>query len=187
MIKKLLILSAFYAVATILVTMTMLNEESFMIILVSLNMLFATLIVYIIYKNFSRAKQNVSTDLNPNSSFFDSKTVHKISQKPFLLGIEKRSISNEDFYFDQDYFYAVAPSGLFSKYLLTDIAELSGTATQINNSRIWQIKINRGLDLTEYRFAHNYTIWNKNFYHFYVRMKEIKPEAVKSDWSLWRM
>lgn len=195
MIKQILLVTFIYAVLTVSITMTLSREKLFIPLLIILNIVFALLIIVMIYKNFRLSKQNNFSNKNQlpgnqigsNNSNFDSKAICKISQKPFLLGLEKGLVSSQDFYYDQDFFYSAAETGEVSKYRLTDIIELSGTGTQINNSRIWQVTIANGPEVVEYRFAHNFSIWNKNFLHFYHRVKQLRPEAIKSEWSFWRM
>ncbi|MEA1847612.1 hypothetical protein U9K52_01700 [Chryseobacterium sp. MHB01] len=194
-IKRILFLTLLYAAVTVVMTLTRSQEKSFIPILIAINIVFAVLLTLLIYTYFRFSKQNTFPNKdqlprNPISHVnnnFDSKSVFKISQQPFLFGLEKGLISNKDFYYDQDFFYAVDEAGAVSTYNLTDISELSGTATQINNSRIWQLKIIQDSETVEYRFAHNFSIWNKNFLNFYYRVKQIRPEAIKSKWSLWRM
>lgn len=194
-IKRIIFLTSIYAVLTVVMTLTLSQEKSFISILIAINIVFAVLLTLLIYTYFRFLKRNTSMDKiqllrNPISNVnnnFDSKSVFKISQQPFLFGLEKGLISNKDFYYDQDFFYAVGEAGTVSTYDLTDISELSSNAYQINNSRIWQLKITRGSETVEYRFTHNFSIWNKNFLNFYNRVKQIRPEAIKSKWSLWRM
>lgn len=194
MIKRVLLLALIYAALTVIITLTLSQHRSFVTLLTVLNLIFAALILITVFKNFKISKQNINTN-NPHRqnkirdprNNFKTDAWFKISQKPFLAGLEKGLVSSEDFYYDQSFFYAVDEAGNGSKYPLTDIAELSGTGTQINNSRIWQVKISKGSETREYRFVHNFSIWNKNFLNFYNKVKQISPQAVKSKWSLWRM
>lgn len=193
MIKRILLLTLAYAALTVIITLTLSQHQSFVAILLVLNSVFAVLILITLFKNFRLSKQNMNTNhhsqykIPDDRNNFKTDAWFKISQKPFLAGLEKRLISSQDFYYDQSFFYAIDEAGNGSKYPLTDIAELSGTGTQINNNRIWQVKIFKGSEMIEYRFAHNFSIWNKNFLNFYKRVKQISPQAVKSKWSLWRM
>ena len=191
MIKRILLLAAIYAGATILLTVTISEKKSFITILVLLNMVFAVFFALAVYQYFRRLAQDnrpsAGASDRSNTVNFDSTSVFKISRKPFLLGIEKSFVSQEDFYFDRDFFYAVDDGTSALKYPLSDIAELCSTSTQLNNSRVWKIKVYRGPELIEYKFTHNFSIWNKNFRNFYQRVKEIRPQAVTSEWSMWSM
>ena len=196
MIKKNLIPTAIYAALTVLITLTMLEEASFIFILIALNISFGIFILFTFYQNFRSAKrnsilnnQNVPDERSTIERIrnFDGKDVLKISQRPFLFGLENRWISDHEFYFDQNFFYAADKAGTALKYPLTDITELSGTGTVINNNRIWKITLGTGSESCEYHFAHNFSIWNRNFQNFYTTVKRIRPEAIKSEWSLWRM
>ncbi len=113
--------------------------------------------------------------------------LNKISKRPFLLGLERKVISNSDFYFDNENFYAInEKENTKTVFKLAEIIELSKTSIKINNRRIWQVKVNQvnGKEIT-FRFAHNYTIWNNNFHLFYKKVKSINPSAIKSKWNLW--
>jgi hypothetical protein len=71
-------------------------------------------------------------------------------------------------------------------FKLSEISELSRTSTLINNRKIWQIKINRENEPEIiFKFAHNYTIWNKNYPEFIERMNQINPKAVKTKFNLF--
>lgn len=196
MIKRIILLSVVYAVVSLTITLYLSNEKLFIPALIMLNILFAITIIVFIYKKIRLSKSIAFVKNNTNSSrneknYFAEKLDHtstkKISKRPFILGFEKNLISDEDFYYDQDFFYAVSPSGSVSRFPLTDIVELRGTGTQINNIRVWQVKVIKGNGFLDYRFAHNFTIWNKNFLNFYKLVKQIRPDAIRSKWSLWRM
>lgn len=196
MIRRIILLSVVYAVVTLTITLYLSNEKVFIPALIILNLLFAITIIVFIYKkirlskSIAFVKNNTNSSGNENNNFaegFDDTSTKKISKQPFLLGFEKKVISDKDFYYDQDFFYAVSPSGSVSKFPLTSIIELRGTGTQINNIRVWQVRIMNGHDFSEYQFAHNFTIWNKNFLNFYKLVKQIRPDAIRSKWSLWRM
>lgn len=113
----------------------------------------------------------------------------KISSRPFLFGIEDHIVSDEDMYFDDNSFYAIDTKQMRQVvFPLADIIELSKTSTIINNRNVWQV-IFRTADDNKmvFKFTHNYTIWNKDFYEFYKRVKQTNPTVVKSKWSLWNM
>lgn len=194
MIKRMLFLTLLYLVLTAVTTST-LSRQLFIPILTATNIVFAVLLTLLIYNYFRFLKQNTSVDngqllrnhIDNVNGILDNKSLFKISQKPFLFGLEEGLISNKNFYYNHDFFYAVDETGAVSTYDLTDIFELSATGSQINNSRIWQVKISEGTRTVEYRFTHNFSIWNTNFLNFYRRVKKIRPEAIQSKWSLWKM
>lgn len=114
--------------------------------------------------------------------------MRKISTRPFLFGLEKNFLSDEEFYFDNDHFYAIDNNQQKQIFKLTDITEIKKTYFQINYRRIWQVKIKQDEDREIiFKFAHNYTFWNKNFPLFYKKIKSINPKAVKTKWNLWSM
>lgn len=195
MIKRILLLISAYAILTVVITVNFSQEKFYISILVIINTIFAVTILFLIYKYFRFSKQHILSDkklfLRNDVVFanitFDNDILLKISQQPFLFGIEQKLIANKDFFYDKDYFYVIGQDGAVDAYRLEDISELSRTSTQINNSRIWQIKISVATETVEYRFVHNFSIWNKNFLKFYNKVKQIRPEAIKSKWSLWMM
>ena len=73
-------------------------------------------------------------------------------------------------------------------FKLCDISEIKKTEIKLNNRYIWQVKIKQANDKKEiFKFAHNYTLWNKNFALFYKKVKKLNPQVLKSKWSLWTM
>ncbi|WP_293945134.1 MULTISPECIES: hypothetical protein [unclassified Sphingobacterium] len=115
--------------------------------------------------------------------------IRKISSRPFLFGLEDNLVSDEDFYFDDINFYAIDnKQQRKAVFPLTDIIELSKTAITITNDRVWQVIIQKaGNHKIVFKFAYNYTLWNKDFYKFYKKIEQVNPAAVKSKWSLWTM
>ena len=106
----------------------------------------------------------------------DMTKLKKISSRPFFFGLEGRFISDESFYFDDD-----------NLYIIAKITELKKTSMNINKIRIWQISV--GIEGAEamFRFANNYTIWNKNFKDFYDKLSNKNSIAVKTKWSYWNL
>jgi len=186
MIKKILILSAVYTFLITAFTLTMSqNGDGYLIAIVMVSLMFAFLVARIVYKkNISGFKKE-----NNKVSYTQSgiQNLNKISTKPFLFGLEKKIISDQEFYFDHEYFYAVNSQQQTAKFNLKDISEISKTSVQINNSRIWQVKINNNGEEIVFKFAHNYTIWNKNFLEFYRKIEQLNPSAIQSKWSIWTM
>ena len=101
--------------------------------------------------------------------------------------MEGRFISDESFYFDDENLYITAKNRKAVKVSFTQIAELKKTSMSINKIRIWQISV--GIEGAEamFRFANNYTIWNKNFKEFYSKLSRENPMAVKTNWSYWNL
>ncbi|MGF7026228.1 MULTISPECIES: hypothetical protein [Sphingobacterium] len=120
---------------------------------------------------------------------FETDKLRKLSSRPFLFGIEDNLLSDEDYFFDENYFYAVGRRGGAGRsFRLVDIIELRRTSTQINNHYIWQVVVqldSKGQSI--FSFTHNYSLWNRNFYVFYQKIRELNPHAIKSKWSLWTM
>lgn len=186
MITRIIIITIFYAILITALTLAMPQvDEKYIIILIISGLLFGFLIIREVYKKYFtsfKQKNNSLTYLNT-----DLKNLNKISTRPFLFGLEKSMVSDNEFYFDNDNFYAINNDNQSVKFSLKDITEISKTAFQINNNRIWQVKINNEHGEVIFKFAHNYTIWNKNFLTFYEKVKKLNPSVIKSKWSIWTM
>ena len=119
--------------------------------------------------------------------YIDIAKLKKISSRPFLFGLEGRFISDESFYFDDNNLYIIAKNRKAVKVPFEQITELKKTSMSINKIRIWQISV--GIEGAEamFRFANNYTIWNKNFKEFYSKLSRENPMAVKTKWSYWNL
>ncbi|KFC22043.1 hypothetical protein [Epilithonimonas lactis] len=186
MIKRIILIAIFYVIIIVTATLAMdSTSDNYLIIILAAGLIFSVLIVRQIYKkyfmNFKPRNQNI---VYGNSNI---NNLNKISTSPFLFGLEKKLLSDDEFYFDNDYFYAINPENKTAKFNLKDITELSRTAININNRTIWQVKIKTENRELIFKFAHNYTIWNKSFLDFYNKIKALNPSAIKSKWSLWRM
>jgi len=123
------------------------------------------------------------------SADFVGEKIRKISSRPFLFGLEDNFVSDEDFYFDDINFYAIDnKQQRKAVFPLTDIIELSKTSITIGNHKVWQVTIH-GVDNHKiiFKFTHNYTLWNKDFFKFYKKIEQANPTAIKSKWSLWTM
>ncbi len=162
--------------------------DSYVFIILILSLIFTTLLVRAIYKkHLARFKPKNSEILYSNPQVLNTQ-LKKISTRPFLFGLESKFISNDEFYFDNENFYAINKKSGKAIFKLTDIIEISKTSLKINNRRLWQVKIKQENDKeVVFTFAHNYTIWNKNFSIFYERIKLINPNAIKTKWDLWSM
>ena len=135
--------------------------------------------IYMIWELFNYYngdwKKNNEMLFNNLQEDIDIAQLKKISSRPFFFGLEGRFISDESFYFDDDNLYIIAKNRKAVKVSFTQIAELKRTSININKIRIWQISV--GIEGAEamFRFANNYTIWNKNFKEFYDKLSNKIP------------
>jgi len=187
MIKRILTGLIIYTICIVLIISFLPSESgSFIIGLVLTGLLFGIFIVYEVYKKYS-------ADLLPSAKVMLPYTDHsvsdlrKISYKPFLFGFEKKIVSGDDVYFDQDSIYMVNPMGKSAKFSLYEITALKRTSVRINNSTIWQISLMDDGKPVTVKFAPNFSLANKNFLQFYTLLKEINPNAVQSEWNLWKI
>lgn len=174
-----------YALFITTVTLTLSTSgNTYLIVIAVSGLIFGLLVFREVYKKYF-----ISLPLNSKVQYSSSGTegMLKISGRPFLLGLEKKMVSADDFYFDDSYFYAVNKDGQHAKFDLKDITELSKTSYQINNSRIWQVKISHQEEEVVFSFTHNYSVWNRNFVTFYHKVKVANPSVIRSKWSLWSM
>lgn len=190
MLKKVLVLSSIYIFVILVLTLNMDKITDYYIILILISgLVFSFFLIREIYKKYivdSKPKNNDINYVNSTEPNFDN--LKKISTRPFLFGLEKKLISDDEFYFDDENFYAINKESQKAIFKLTDITEVSKTAIQINNRTLWQVKIKQSNDKEiTLKFAHNYTVWNKNFYLFYEKVKAINPTVIKSKWSLWTL
>lgn len=186
MLKRIIFLVLLYTTFLITIVLTMSSmDDIYLIAIVVCSFIFAFLIGREVYKayflKFKPENQNISYQHSV------PKELIKISKRPFLFGLEKKLLSDDEFYFDGENFYAINQENQAAKFNLKNITELSRTDIIINNSSLWQVKIDDGNREFIFKFAHNYTIWNKSFLAFYEKVKTVNPSAIKSKWSLWRM
>lgn len=160
------------------------NTNLFIAIITGSGLIFGFLILREVLKYFRIIKPRHYDLKYSETSFNDLK---KISQTPFLFGLEKKLISNLDFYFDDQYLYAANENNETAKFPLDNVTEISRTSIRINNSQIWQVKIKDDLEEKVFKFTHNFSLRNQNFVDFYDKIKVINPTAIKSKWNLWRM
>ncbi len=173
--------------ALLITAVTLILSESgdiYLIIITVSGLIFGLLVFREVYKKYFIS---LPSDQNVQYSSSGTEGMLKISGRPFFLGLEKKMVSADDFYFDDSYFYAVNKDRQTAKFSLEDITELSKTSYQINNSRIWQVKISHQGEEAVFRFTHNYSVWNRNFVTFYHKIKEANPSVIRSKWSLWSM
>lgn len=187
MIKRIIIVSIIYVIFIVAISLNADKIGDYFVLLITISSLaFSVFLIREIYSKYSvdfKPKNNKISYSNSESTNFQLK---KISTRPFLFGLENGLISDDEFYFDDENFYAVNKQFQKAIFKLSDITEISKTSMQINNRRLWQVKIKQGTaDEIVFRFAHNYTIWKKDFYHFYEKIKLINPNAIKSKWNLW--
>ena len=147
--------------------------------------------IYIIWKLFNYyngdwKNNNEILFANLQEDIYIAK-LKKISSRLFFFGLEGRFISDEKFYFDDENLYIIAKNRKTVKVPFEQITELKKTSMNINKIRIWQISV--GIEGAEamFRFANNYTIWNKNFKEFYDKLSNKNSIAVKTKWSYWNL
>jgi len=128
------------------------------------------LVVLFLIRRFYLKKNNDSNEDNQIEAFNNSSSAlndkpKKISTMPSFLGLQKVFTTGGDYYFDNEFFYAVNDKKQVSKYKLSKIVELSSTGEKINNRRIWKevLKEQDTQKKVTFRFVHNCTLWNKNF------------------------
>jgi len=185
MVKRIILIVLLYALFITAYTLAMpQNSDAYIIVITISGLILGVLIIREIYRKYFAA---LSKNQNVTYSSSNPEGLNKISGRPFLFGLEKKIISEDNFYFDNHFFYAVNKNNRTAKFRLRDITELSKTSYQINNSRIWQVKINDEGDEVVFSFAHNYSVWNKNFLTFYHKLKEVNPSVIQSKWSVWSM
>ena len=135
--------------------------------------------IYMIWELFNYYngdwKKNNEMLFNNLQEDIDIAQLKKISSRPFFFGLEGRFISDESFYFDDDNLYIIAKNRKTVKVPFEQITELKKTSMNINKIRIWQISV--GIEGAEamFRFANNYTIWNKKFKEFYDKLSNKIP------------
>lgn len=190
MVLRIVIIAVAFAIVNVgIVMLVNAQDEMFVPLILFSSLIFAVLILREIYKKVAiefKTTQNAminyqSHRTNPTDG------LRKISKRPFFFGLEKKLISPNEFYFDEQNFYAVNSNGDRAIFALKDIVELSGTSVTISGTRIWKVKIASSTGAIEFRLAPNYTIWNKSFKIFYQKVKSINPDAIKTKWTLWRM
>lgn len=186
MIKRIILIIALYTIFLVTVTLTMSSlGDNYLIIIVFSSFVVAFLIGREVYKKYFLGFKPKHQTINYNHSVPNH--LNKISSRPFLFGLEKKLLSDDEFYFDNENFYAINQDNKTAKFNLKDITELSRTGVNINNRNIWQVKINAENQELVFKFAHNYTIWNKSFFDFYEKVEALNPSAIKSKWSIWRI
>ncbi len=190
MLKRIIIISLIYTLIILILTLNMGQlVNSYIFLITASSLLFMGLLFREIFvRKKEEFKQKPNTIVYTKFQKSELESLKKISTKPFLFGIEKYLVSDGEFYFDDANFYAINKDSQKTVYKLTDITELSKTLSPINNRRIWQVKIKTANNReVVFKFAHNYTIWNKNFPLFYKKIKSINPDVVKSKWNLWNV
>ena len=162
--------------------------NSYIFLLLFFSLIFTSLIISFIYKKHFKDFKPIDNEIKYSNSQTSNIQLKKISTRPFLFGLEKKFISDDDLFFDNENLYAINNKNQKATFKLTDITEISKTSWEINNRRLWQIKIKQENDKEiVFKFAHNYTIWNKNFLHFHEKIKSINPNVIKTKWNLWSM
>lgn len=186
MLKRILVISFIYSILMLALTLNMDKiGNSYIVLVLILSLAFSVLLIREVYKKYVVHFKSENTEINYQYAVnSDLGYLKKISTRPFLLGLENKLVSEDEFYFDEAYFYAINKDLQKAIFKLTDIIELKKTSIQINNRRLWSVKIKEGVDKEiTFKFAHNYTFWNKNFIHFYEKIKLINPSVIKSEFN----
>ena len=188
MIKK-IIISSLICVSLIFILTLKMEEigNAYLFLICLISFAFAAFLIREIYKNYIADFKPKNSGIEyENSGDFFVENIKKISTRPFLFGLENKLISDNEFYFDDEHLYAINKNFQKAVFKLTDISELSKTTIEINNRRLWQVKIKpeNESEIT-FKFAHNYTIWNKNFVLFHEKMMLINSAVVKTKWNVW--
>lgn len=187
MIKRILTAISIYAIGIVIIILFIPSDTAgFIISIVLTGLLLTAYVGYEVYKRYfpeilSTPSVALQYTQDPVSGLY------KISQKPFLFGLEKRIISGDELYFDNNSLYAVNQTRRAAIFSLRNITELKRTSVRINNNRIWQVKILHEGQEVLIKFAHNFSLSNHNFLNFYTLLKEINPTAIQSEWNLWKM
>lgn len=187
MIKRILTGIFLYAIGIVVIILFVPSDTAeFIISIVATGLLLTVFIMHEVYKKYFT---EITSPSSAALQYTDHPVsgLHKISQKPFLFGLEKKIISGDELYFDTASLYAVNKTRKAAVFGLHEITELKRTSIRINNNRIWQIKIVHENQETIIKFAHNFSLSNRNFLNFYTLLKEINPGAVQSEWNLWKM
>lgn len=189
MIKRIIILALIYTIVILFLTLNMDKLGNlYVFLLLIFSIIFAIFIISFIYKKHLKGFKPKNSEILYSTPQTSDNQLKKISTRPFLFGLEKKFISDDELFFDEEHFYAVNNKNQKATFKLADITEISKTSLQINNRRLWQVKIKQdnGKEIV-FKFAHNYTLWNKNFLDFYEKIKSINPTVVKTKWNLWSM
>jgi hypothetical protein len=183
MIKKIIIYSLVFAVLFVALTLYSLNRygtvsaATIIIPTIIFAVLFIRNIILPMYKDF---KPNNERLFGYENVQMDLSKLKKISTKSSFLGLEKRLLEDQDYYFDANYFYPVNKSGNTIKIPLTEISEVSKTNIAINRKRVWQVKATHQNQLVVFKFMDNDTLFNSNFKQFLDYVKKINPTVVKT-------
>lgn len=108
-----------------------------------------------------------------------------ISEPSHFLSTPKGYNAQNDYYFDENFFYAIASPTLYQKYPLAEITEVIRTRyTAIGRAVLWKVVLGNEI---EFLFRHNYRFWNRNFPDFLKLVKVANPAANTTTFSLLRL
>ena len=189
MVKKLILYSILYF--SLILTLNLFYDDLgiyFFVLILVISFFFFLLILKEFYVKFIKNRNQKSEKIEFNQSANVLNSYKKISTKPFLFGLEDQLIVDYIYYFDEDNFYVFNRKSEKLTYLLSDIIELRKTSLQINNRFIWEVIIKqKDEEEISFKFAHNFTIWNKNFLEFYKIIKTKNPLVIRSKFSYWSL
>lgn len=189
MIKKVFIYTSIYLIVILTLIFAFYdNVNLFIATVMPVSFAFIVFMFVFVFKKSIKSKPQNNHLIFSDTATINTQNLKEITTRPFLFGIENKIISDENLFYTNDELVAVNKQNEKAVFKLTEITELSRTSTIINNHKIWQIKINRENEAEIiFKFAHNYTIWNKNFPEFIERMNQINPKAVKTKFNLFSM
>lgn len=190
MIKKIIIASIICILIITTLALTFSDNSDLLVkSVVPITLIFAVFVTTIVLKKaFGGAKPKNEKLHFSETSNINIENLKPISNRPFFFGIEKKILSDEKLFYDNECLYAINKQNEVARFKLNEICSIKKTSVQINNHRIWEIKIIRE-DTSEiiFKFSHNYTIWNKNFPQFLELVKQINSNKVKTNFDLFSM
>lgn len=186
MVKRLIVISLAFSAVTILITLNMHKIDNAVFLIPIAGLIFGGLVMREIYAYMKKEFTQKNSEIHfTQSSTATVENIFKISKQPFLFGLEKKIVSEYEFYFDDHSFYVENKDGRQKKYDLSEIIDFKQTSLSINNRRIWQISLKRiNESVLTFRFTSNYTLFNKNFKKFYDILSRVTPSIIKNEWSM---
>ena len=98
-----------------------------------------------------------------------------------------KKISTKNHYYYNGVFYILNNEQKAISIPFNDIIELKHTLLKVNNRRIWKLIALHNNEQVEFKFRHNFTLWNKNFTQFLNELKIENPNATVGKFNLWTM
>lgn len=189
MTQKIFIYSSIYLIVILTLIFAFYdNVNLFIATVMPVSFAFIVFMFVFVFRKSIKSKPQNNHQIFSDTATINTQNLKEITTRPFLFGIENKIISDENLFYNNDELVAINKQYEKAVFKLTEITELSKTGTQINNRRIWQIRINRENEPEViFKFTHNYTILNKSFPEFIERMNQVNPKAVKTKFNLFSM